>query len=104
MYRLSVYVPADSVEKVKTAMFDAGAGRIGDYEHCAWQVLGSGQFRPLSGARPAIGEVGTEETVQEYQVEMVCADEHIAAVIAALCAAHPYEEPAYQYWQVNPAL
>jgi hypothetical protein len=77
------------------ALFDAGAGRIGNYEHCAWQVLGQGQFRPLAGSQPFIGAQGVLETVAEYRVEMVCEDAVIDAVIAALRQAHPYEEPAF---------
>lgn len=95
MYKLCFFVPESHLEAVKAAVFAAGGGRIGDYEHCCWQVLGQGQFRPGSGADPFIGEVGRLETVAEYRVELVCEDERIASVVAALKAAHPYEEPAY---------
>jgi hypothetical protein len=82
-------------------MFAAGAGRIGDYDSCSWQSLGSGQFRPLEGADPYIGQQGKVETVQEYKVEMVCADELIKDAIAAMKQAHPYEEPAYDVWRLE---
>lgn len=95
MYKLCFFVPESHLEPVKAAVFAAGGGRIGDYEHCCWQVLGQGQFRPGTGADPFIGEVGRLETVAEYRVELVCEDERIASVVAALKAAHPYEEPAY---------
>jgi len=95
MYKLVFFVPQSHVESVKTAVFGAGAGRIGDYEHCAWQVLGEGQFRPLQGSNPFIGSQDVLEKVSEYRVELVCADEHIADAVAALKAAHPYEEPAF---------
>ncbi|MGB5324375.1 MAG: NGG1p interacting factor NIF3 [Pseudomonadales bacterium] len=101
MFRISFYVPVDALEAVKRAMFDKGAGRIGDYDCCAWQVQGSGQFRPLAGSKPALGAQGKVEAVEEFMVEMVCTDDVLAAVIAALCEAHPYEKPAYQYWRVN---
>jgi hypothetical protein len=95
MHKLTFYVPVEHKEKVKAALFAAGAGRIGRYECCAWEVLGAGQYRPTEGATPAIGEVGRLEVVQEYRVEMVLPDVSVAAVIAALRGAHPYEEPAF---------
>ena len=95
MYKLCFFVPESHLEPVKQAVFAAGGGRIGDYEHCCWQVLGQGQFRPGPGADPFIGQAGKLETVAEYRVELVCEDDLIAGVVAALKAAHPYEEPAY---------
>ena len=95
MYKLGVYVPETHLEAVKEALFDAGAGRIGDYDRCCWQAAGQGQFRPLPGSRPFLGATGEVETVAEYRVEMVLAEEYTPAVIAALRHAHPYEEPAW---------
>jgi len=94
-YKLCVYIPDSHVDSVKQAMFDAGAGRIGDYDCCAWQVAGEGQFRPLEGSDPFLGKHGELEKVREYRVEMICAVEHLEAAIAALKLSHPYEEPAY---------
>ena len=65
MYKITFYVPVTHVEIVKSAMFTAGAGQIGDYECCAWQVLGVGQFRPLAGATPFIGTIDTLEHIAE---------------------------------------
>ncbi|MEZ0338495.1 Nif3-like dinuclear metal center hexameric protein [Mycobacterium sp. pV006] len=90
-----VFVPAENADAVRTAMFDAGAGRIGDYSHCSWSVPGTGQFLPHDGAQPAIGTVGTVEQVAEDRVEMVAPASRRAAVYAALRAGHPYEEPAF---------
>lgn len=101
MFKLCCYVPESHIESVKTAMFEAGAGRIGGYEHCAWQVLGQGQFRPLAGSQPFIGRQDRLETVAEYRVEMVCTDAAIAAVVTALRQAHPYEEPAFDVVRVE---
>jgi hypothetical protein len=100
MYKLCFYVPESHLEMVKAAVFNAGAGKIGDYEACCWQVLGQGQFRPLEGSQPFIGKHGDLETVFEYRVEMVCADELIQAVVASLIKAHPYEEPAFDVWKL----
>ncbi len=95
MFKLGFYVPADHVESVKQAVFDAGAGRIGDYDCCAWQALGEGQFRPLAGSSPFLGTQDQVEKVAEYRVEMVCEGAVLKAAVAALRLAHPYEEPAF---------
>ena len=95
LYKIEVYVPESHLEAVKTAMFAAGAGRVGDYDSCAWQTPGQGQFRPLEGASPYIGQVGKVETEPEYKVEMVCAGGLVREVIEAMKGAHPYEEVAH---------
>lgn len=71
MYKLAFFVPASHVEVVKAAVFAAGGGRIGDYDHCAWQTLGQGQFRPLDGSQPFLGQAGQVEAVEEWKVELV---------------------------------
>ncbi len=100
MYKLAFFVPASHVEVVKAAVFAAGGGRIGDYEHCAWQTLGQGQFRPLDGSQPFLGQTGQVEVVEEWKVELVVADELIVQVVAALKQSHPYETPAYEVWRL----
>lgn len=88
------------MDKVKSAVFAAGAGRIGAYDHCSWQVLGQGQFRPLDGSQPFIGQSGVVESVEEWKVELVVADELIQQVVLALKQSHPYETPAYEVWKL----
>ncbi|MDR2307290.1 MAG: hypothetical protein LBE53_08865 [Paucimonas sp.] len=100
MYKLAFFVPDSHVEVVKAAVFAAGGGRIGDYDHCAWQTLGQGQFRPLDGSQPFLGQTGQVEVVEEWKVELVVADDLIAQVVAALKHSHPYETPAYEVWQL----
>ena len=95
MIQLVFYVPKTHLEQVKQAVFAAGAGSLGDYEQCCWQVLGQGQFKPLADSQPFIGEKNKLETVSEYRVEMIIADEKLQAVEAALKDSHPYEIPAY---------
>ena len=95
MYKLCFYVPETHLEAVKAAVFAAGAGRIGDYDSCSWEVLGRGQFRPLAGSKPFLGQQGEVEQVAEYRVEMVCDAASIRGAVAALKRAHPYEEPAW---------
>jgi hypothetical protein len=98
---LIFYVPASHLEAVKDAVFTAGAGKLGNYDQCCWQVLGTGQFRPLPGSDPFLGETGQIEDVDEYRVELICADECVDKVLAALKHAHPYETPAYACWPVR---
>lgn len=100
MYKLAFFVPDSHVEEVKAALFAAGAGRIGAYEHCAWQTLGQGQFRPMENSQPFLGQTGELERVEEWRVELVVADALICAVVAALKQSHPYETPAYEVQQM----
>ena len=101
MYKICVYVPELSVENVKQALFEAGAGRIGNYDSCCWQTTGTGQFRPLENSNPAIGSLNKIEYVSEIKVELVCEDELVPAAIAAMKQNHPYEEPAYDVWRLE---
>lgn len=103
MYMLSFYVPEEHLDLVKEAIFQAGAGQIGNYSHCAWQALGQGQFMPLAGSNAFIGKLENLEKVPEYKVETVCDDDKLKAVINALKKAHPYETPAYQVWKLEEA-
>lgn len=96
MYKLCFFVPLAQAEFVKRAVFLTGAGRIGSYDQCCWETTGTGQFRPLSGSKPFIGEAGALEKVAELKVEMVCNEKLIREAVAALKKAHPYEEPAYE--------
>ena len=101
MYKLAFFVPETHKEQVKQAIFATGAGRIGQYDCCSWEVQGTGQFRALPGANPFLGQQGTLETVQEFRVELVCEDHLIDAAVAALRSTHPYEEPAFDLWKLE---
>ncbi len=92
---LVFYVPTADREAVLAALFAVGAGRIGDYDSCAYVTPGTGQFRPLPGADPAIGAVGDLEYVQEDRVEVTFPTEIRQVVVEAFRASHPYEEPAF---------
>lgn len=100
MYKLVFFVPETHLEPVKSAVFAAGAGHMGNYDSCCWQVAGTGQFRPLKGSEPYIGSVDVLEKVTEFKVETVCKDDCIKEVIVALLKAHPYEEPAFDVWRL----
>jgi hypothetical protein len=101
MYKLTFYVPDSHVKMVKDAIFASGAGRCGTYDSCSWQVMGQGQFKPLKGATPFIGEVGELKHVAEWRVETIVEDEFIQVVINALRTAHPYEMPAFDAVRVE---
>lgn len=99
LYSLVLYVPASHSERVKDAIFTAGAGRVGRYDSCCWECSGTGQFRPLPGSRPFIGSSGETpgelEKVTEIRIECVVERERLKAVLTALVSVHPYEQPAY---------
>ena len=96
MYKFCFYVPVEYSEQVKQAVFETGAGKLGDYAECCWQTLGMGQFRPLAASQPFLGQTGKLEQVEELKVEMLCEPELIQQAVEALKQAHPYEEPAYE--------
>ncbi|WP_340538080.1 Nif3-like dinuclear metal center hexameric protein [Nocardioides sp. GXZ039] len=93
--KLTVAVPADAAAIVRAALAEAGAGSIGDYDFASFTSTGQGRFRPLAGAEPTIGTIGTIEEVEESRIEVVLPRTRRRDVVTALKAAHPYEEPAY---------
>jgi hypothetical protein len=96
--KLVVFVPHEALDPVREALFAAGAGRIGGYERCSWYTEGTGTFLGGEGTRPTVGAAGQEERVPELRLETVFPEERRAEVVAALRAAHPYEEPAYDVY------
>ena len=98
MIKLVWFVPRESLDVTREAVFAAGAGRIGGYERCSWYTAGTGTFFGGEGTEPSIGQAGREERVAELRVETVVADDRVDAVVAALVAAHPYEEVAYDLY------
>jgi hypothetical protein len=91
-------VPREALDAVRTAVFEAGAGRIGEYEHCSWYTQGTGTFFAGEGTNPSLGEAGREQRVAELRLETVFPEEKQDEVIAALRRAHPYEEPAFDVY------
>jgi hypothetical protein len=91
-------VPREALDAVRTALFEAGAGRIGDYERCSWYTQGTGTFLGGEGTNPSLGEAGREQRVAELRLETVFPEEKQEDVIAALRRAHPYEEPAFDVY------
>ena len=91
-------MPREALDAVRTALFEAGAGRIGDYEHCSWYTQGTGTFLGGERTNPSLGEAGREQRVAELRLETVFPEENQDEVIAALRRAHPYEEPAFDVY------
>ncbi|MFO8042096.1 MAG: NGG1p interacting factor NIF3 [Alkalispirochaeta sp.] len=100
MFKLVFFAPISHAEEVKVAVFQAGAGRYEKYDSCSWQTEGTGQFRPLDTSDPFIGSAGIIERVPECRVEILCRDEVVRPAIEALVNAHPYEEVAYEVYEV----
>ena len=96
--KLVVFVPAESLDALRDALFEAGAGRIGDYERCSWYTEGTGTFLGGESTEPSVGQPGREERVAELRLETVYPADREAEVVAALRRAHPYEEPAFDLY------
>ena len=96
---LVFFVPVDDTDRVLEAVFAAGAGRVGQYSDCAFVSAGTGQFRPLSGSAPSLGTTGELIRVAENRVELVLPRSSRSEVVAALLAAHPYEQPAWSVFE-----
>lgn len=99
-YKIVVYVPEANGEDLRQAMGDAGAGVIGNYTHCTFTLKGIGRFRPVTGANPTIGEIGSLEAVSEDRIETVCEEDKLEAVLEAIKSVHPYEEPATDVYPI----
>jgi dinuclear metal center YbgI/SA1388 family protein len=100
MDKVVVYVPIDDTQKLIDALAAAGAGEVAGYDRAAWTSTGEGTFRPLDGAKPAIGKIGEIEVVPESRVEMVLPRHRRRAIVEALKAVHPYEEPAFDIFEL----
>ncbi len=99
--KLVTFVPEVDLERVKAALFAAGAGTIGDYRHCSFTAAGTGSFLPVAGAHPSIGEVGRDELVPEMRLEMIFPTGREGEIVAALAEASSYEEPAYDIYPLE---
>jgi dinuclear metal center YbgI/SA1388 family protein len=99
-YKLVVLVPVDALADVTNAVYEAGAGWIGNYRNCGFHTEGSGTFMPLEGAKPAIGQKDKFEQVQEFRFETIVPADKVQAVVAALKKAHPYEVPAFDIFKL----
>ena len=94
LIKIVIYIPATHADKMRQVLSDAGAGNIGNYDSCSFSAKGIGCFRGKEGSNPTIGEPGQLESVEEERIETVCYERDVEAVLDAVRAAHPYEEPA----------
>lgn len=101
---LVVYVPTADADALRSAIANAGAGRLGNYAACSFSVEGTGRFTPLDGAQPAIGTVGAPEEVPETRIEAIYPRGERNAVVRALIGSHPYETPAFMTFPVDVSL
>lgn len=101
LYKLAVYVPTTHVEKVKESLAKAGAGHIGNYSNCSFSTQGIGNFKPLEGTNPYIGQIGEVEFVEEVKIETIVPQRVLGGVINSMLNAHPYEEVAYDLYKLE---
>jgi len=94
-YKLGVFVPEDSAEKLREVLFNYGAGVLGNYDHASFNTKGIGTFRPLEGSNPSIGEKNQESQVNEVKIEVVIKGNDLDTVVEKMLNAHPYETVAY---------
>jgi hypothetical protein len=100
-YKIVMYVPESHAEILREAIGNAGAGKIGNYSHCTFTMKGTGRFKPLEGAHPMIGEVGTLEEVSEERIETICEEAVLKDVLKAIQEVHSYEEPATDVYPIE---
>ena len=96
-------MPEAARDTTREAIFAAGGGVIGDYERCSWYTAGTGTFLAREAADPAVGEVGAEQHVAEYRVEVIVPESALSAAVEALRQAHPYEEVAFDVYPLHTA-
>jgi hypothetical protein len=99
-FKLVWFVPLSHLRSTRDAVFAAGAGWIGEYSRCSWATLGEGSSFGAEGTSPTVGEPGRDVRLTEYRVETLVPEEKLAGVVAALRRAHPYEEPAYDVYEL----
>lgn len=92
-YKIEIFIPEKYIDQLRTAMNEAGACRLGNYDHCLTVTQVSGFWRPLNGANPFHGDVGAVNSGTEVKAETICEGEFLPEVLAAIRGVHPYEEP-----------
>lgn len=98
--KIVTFVPLDNADAVREALGKAGAGQIGEYSFCSYSVVGKGRFMPSDNANPHIGSSGIAEAAEEERIEVECDRSKAKAVIEAMKIAHPYEEVAFDVYQL----
>ena len=101
IYKFAVYVPIQESDRISQAIFEAGVGKIGKYTETSFKIKGKGTFKPMEGAKPFVGKIGKRELVEEIKIETVVPERNLESVIEAMKKAHPYEEPAYDIYELK---
>lgn len=101
MFKVITFVPIEDAQKVRQAMGDAGAGVLGNYHHASFSTRGIGRFIPSKGAHPAIGKVGDAQEVEEEKIEVICKEDKLKDVIAAIRGTHPYEQIPLEVYRLE---
>ncbi|MBN2015343.1 divalent cation tolerance protein CutA [Candidatus Dojkabacteria bacterium] len=100
MYKVITFCPNNSIDKVISAMAEAGAGNVGNYSHCAFITKGEGNWFSGKGSNPTIGQVGKISREKENKIEMVCPKNKLKSVVEAIKRSHPYEEPEINVYEL----
>lgn len=98
--KIVTFVPNENADEVREALGNAGAGVLGEYTFCSYSAAGVGRFRPSDKANPHIGEKGEINAVMEHRIEVTCERTDARSIVAALKAAHPYEEVAFDIYEL----
>lgn len=101
LYKIVVFVPEEYSDKVRRAMTEAGAGYIGNYRDCTFNINGTGTFTPLEGTNPFIGKLNEMETVEETRIETIVKERDLNMVLSKMISVHPYEEVAYDVYMLK---
>ena len=101
VFKFAIYVPVIHADKVSQAIFKAGAGKIGKYTETSFNISGKGTFKPMEGTNPFIGKIGERENVEEIKIETVVAERDLESVVRVMKDTHPYEEPAYDIYELK---
>lgn len=101
VFKFAVYVPVKHADKVSRAIFEAGAGKIGKYTETSFNITGQGTFKPMEGTNPFIGKIGQREKVEEIKIETVVVERNLESVVQTMKDTHPYEEPAFDVYELK---
>lgn len=100
MYKIVIYVPITHADKIRQALVEVGAGKIGDYEACSFSCRGLGRFRPIKEAKPFLGKIDEFEIVEEERIETICPVALLQDLLRKIKQVHPYEEPVLDVYSL----
>lgn len=98
--KIIIFVPVSDADKIRQVLGDSGAGKLGNYSYCSFSTSGIGRYKPIKGAKPAIGKIGRLESVEEEKVGVIAPKEKYKEIIEEIKKVHPYEEPAIEVYDL----